>query len=405
MRRNKGCSSYLIIIIIAFVAAYWIAGFSDDSAISTDGFDNTSTLYPDNGSDSGAVNDSGFNTADCKYYDQLNDDEKYIYRVFLQGIENGNLNFEFNNVDYETYNDYAFKAICALTYDYPEYFWLECGYTYSFSHAPFSTNGTVEIKLSNYDFWDYSLSKDQRIAELESAVNRVATMALTQSSDFDRIKFVHDYLVENAIYDHDALDEYFKTYHDASCEYIFTAYGCLVKQKTVCAGYAKAFKLIMEKMGYECLYVTGYAGEAHAWNLVFIGDEGYYIDITWDDADFEDGEVPVYDYFGISTDYLERTHTIDTDFAIPECTSREYDYFYYTDKHLDYYDFESAKAIIEAQKYDELISIRFGSYSEFKRACDDLLTDQMICYIEPYTNASSYRYRLNDKQFIIELFP
>ncbi len=401
--KKSGCLSYIIVIIIAFIAAFWIAGYLEDNPIELPNFDDIFPSSPDSSNSDG--NGGGYippsTSEGFTYYDQLNDEEKYIYNAFHEGINDGDISFKFKDVNCEEYEEYSFKALRALTYDHPEYFWLKCGIRHTSSHSLFSETGTVTAELMYYDFWEFNLSKDQKIRELESAVNEVASMALQIDSDFERVKFVHDYLIENAIYDHDGLNEYYKTVHDASCEYIFTAYGCLINKKTVCSGYAKAFQLIMEKMGYDCLYVVGYAGESHAWNMVFIEGEGYYFDITWDDADFDDGERPIYDYFGITTERLERTHAIDEDFTLPMCTAEKYDYFNYTNSHVDVYDFDQVKNIIESQRNNDVIHIRFGSAKDMVRATQDMFENQKLFSVDPFTNVTSYRYIKNESLFTL----
>ena len=58
---------------------------------------------------------------------------------------------------------------------------------------------------------------------------------------------------------------------------IYTAYGCLVEGRAVCAGYAKAFKLLLGRCGISCYYVVGEAGGGkHGWNCVEL-DGNYHI--------------------------------------------------------------------------------------------------------------------------------
>ena len=51
-----------------------------------------------------------------------------------------------------------------------------------------------------------------------------------------------------------------------------SAYSALVGGKTVCAGYARAFQYLMQKLGIPCYYCTGFAGENHAWNIIKLSD-------------------------------------------------------------------------------------------------------------------------------------
>ena len=74
-----------------------------------------------------------------------------------------------------------------------------------------------------------------------------------------------------------------------NCTYCALTHGipnphiAIVNKKTVCAGYAKAFQLLLTKLNIPCYYIVGFAKEAHAWNIVKL--DGYYnVDLTWDDA-------------------------------------------------------------------------------------------------------------------------
>ena len=78
--------------------------------------------------------------------------------------------------------------------------------------------------------------------------------------------------------------------------------GALVEPGVVCEGYAKAFKIICDKINIPCVVVFGNYDEtedaAHMWNYVQMEDGIWYaIDVTWDDVDGEDGREIKYQYF------------------------------------------------------------------------------------------------------------
>ena len=158
-------------------------------------------------------------------------------------------------------------------YDDPAVLYEDEARTDENSHHYFLNNGTAKtvIHAESVRFFD----EEEKLNDLKKAIKNVAALAQQYSNDdYERIIFVHDYLIKNAIYDHDALNEYEKASHSPSCEYIFSSYGCLVNGKTVCSGYAKAFQLIMREMGYDSTYVVGDAGERHGWNCVYLDGEG-----------------------------------------------------------------------------------------------------------------------------------
>lgn len=81
-----------------------------------------------------------------------------------------------------------------------------------------------------------------------------------------------------------------------------SAYGALVTGKTVCSGYAYAYKAICDELGLYCQVISGYNGDgSHAWNK--IGD-GLYVDCTFCDTSgsnrymfMDDAAMERYEYY------------------------------------------------------------------------------------------------------------
>lgn len=268
----------------------------------------------------------------CYYYTLLSDNQKQVYNKLVSSLQNDKTSFEFKRkYDVDSVDDYL-RIFVAVEKDHPELFWFTGGYDGGLESGEF-----VRLRPSAWDFWDFSLSRKKQINELEEAANYVAELARQNTSDeYHLVKFVHDYLVETTEYAYEEWAEYSETQHSASCEYIYTAYGCLVNHRAVCAGYAKAFQLVLNKLGIPCTYITGQVysdylrdeqknNPNHAWNRLQLGGEDYYTDVTWDD-----GVTYIkYTYFNITTAKLEETRTIDTMFAQPLCTSTYYNYYEY----------------------------------------------------------------------------
>jgi len=84
-------------------------------------------------------------------------------------------------------------------------------------------------------------------------------------SDYEKIKYVYDYIILNSEY---------SLVKDG-------AYNNLIRGKSCCNGYAEAFLTIMEKMNIPCQYTVN---SSHAWNTVYLEGEWYNIDTTWGDA-------------------------------------------------------------------------------------------------------------------------
>lgn len=383
--------SYLLVAALAFGLAFYISNRSDASSETYDfsGVSNTDVQIQES-------------TAYTTYYDQLTDYQKAIYDTLLSSISKAEKKITFANVNLVDFKNSLFPVCVAIQYDHPEYFWYAGGYTYSGTRESFKETGTVDLEHYYYQYVSSLFNAEKKYDQLMDEVKRVAELARSHSDDdYERIIFVHDYLIENAYYDHDALEEYCGSSHNPSCEYIFTAYGCLVEGKTVCSGYAKAFQLILRELGYDCSYVTGDAGEAHGWNCVYLDGEGYYVDITWDDLDIEP-ETPVYNHTFITSEELSRTHTVDMEFDAPVCNATDYNYFVKRNYYLDTYDFNSAAAILSWQKDNNAAHIKFGSLEELGKAYEELAAEGKVSDIEGMSEFSQYYY--NEDHYTISFF-
>ncbi len=393
----SGCLKYLLFIIIGIFVCAGIASIGLG------------------GADSGAISGQApipSNTAGSIYYEQLNDTEKMIYNGLLDKVSQGELSCTFTDIDYDTCVELVPRAVYALTFDHPEYFWLNGGSLTSGQYRPGSNRDIMTVELYHYEYWSYTMSPDKYRDALEQKVEAIATKAKTYKTPFEQIRYVHDYLVQNTIYDYDGLAEAEKTHHVASSEYIYSAYGCLINGKAVCAGYAKAFQLILNELGYTCIYVTGDAGGPHAWNCVTIDGQTYFIDVTWDDKDHvtEQGTMKYphdaeYPYFCITSEQLARTHTVDeSDFDIPDCTATTYNYYVYNGLLVEDYSRAAVDAAVAAQQGRQIISMQFTSVKELEEASNDLFDNHNWAKLSSLSGFSKIRYSVDEDLLVLTLF-
>ena len=93
-----------------------------------------------------------------------------------------------------------------------------------------------------------------------------------------------------------------KVDYDKNANYNQSAYSAIIVGKSVCAGYARAFQLIMQKLNIPTYYVLGFAKEDHAWTIVKLSGEYYNIDLTWDDTG------GVFKHFNLTDSEMAITH-------------------------------------------------------------------------------------------------
>ena len=221
----------------------------------------------------------GYNGKANYYYSTLDEKGKTEYTK----IYNGYMNLKDFTVNLSRDElDYMFN--CVL-YDNPGIFWV--GSSYSFSKSPMGI--FVEP--------DYRCTAEEitvKSNELKSAVDKITAQSGTDSSDYGKEKFFHDYICKNTVYDLSTYDKFGDT-----------AYSVLIDGKAICEGYARAFKMLLDSVGIYSYLVVGKTEnddgktEGHMWNVVSVDGELYHVDLTWDDCDGELGEM-TYLYFNMT---------------------------------------------------------------------------------------------------------
>ena len=234
------------------------------------------------------------------YYSMLDENEKDLYKQIYANADN--LKKTFVPKQNITKNELE-ETIIAVYNDSPELFWIDTSYSYKYL-----ISGKIAQVTLNYNSTADDIESSKYL--FNQATNKILNEANNYNNNYDKEKFVHDYILEKNIYDiNNKLNQ--------------SAYSALVNGKTVCAGYSRAFQYIMNKLNITTYYVTGKSqGESHAWNIVKLGNGYYNIDLTWDD-----GKIITYNYFN-KTDYeFSKTHErSEKSINLPSCNATTYKY-------------------------------------------------------------------------------
>ena len=177
-------------------------------------------------------------------------------------------------------------------------------------------------------------------------------------SDYEKALNIYRYIVSNIVYDH-VLYKYMELKGDFSIrsfgnysafylEGVFYDFDGLDTQFAVCDGLAKAYSLMCNIEGIECVKVNGnILGQGnHAWNKIYLEAEEeynletgyYYVDTTWGEGSYSEQDYGrtsytqflTHTYFLFSQDYTERAIEYEYDLEMPEGTEAG-EYNYYTD--------------------------------------------------------------------------
>lgn len=173
------------------------------------------------------------------------------------------------NSVFETLSDQIF--ICTSESDEGDYLKQHSGgisWNYEASFDGNVTTFSYELQTSYYT----TLKQEKEVADRIDEV--LADLSLDGLSDYEKAKKIYDYIAINVSYDYEHLS-------DSSYMLSHTAYAALIQETAVCQGYASLFYRMAHEAGLSVRIVTGLVdGEAHAWNMVKIGDLYYYVDTT-----------------------------------------------------------------------------------------------------------------------------
>lgn len=283
--------------------------------------------------------------------------------------------------------------------DHPEVFWIDDRYSYEYTTYASYTDVNILYSVKPSEIAPARQRLEEAVTSFLSAIPENLSPYETELAINDRLLSLCEYDEEAAAQEEVVANEQ-------------TAYGALVDNRAVCEGYTRAFQLLCQRRGIECLPVNGVSegdgvGDGnHIWNAVMLDGEWYYVDVTWNDFhpdsdDYQLTDIESHLYFNITTDALLEDHIInpvfgsdeETDYYnafVPDCTDETYNYFNQSVPRLsdlnDCDDFVSALAaaaangdetfafsISEALDYNDTTAEIIGGYAyEWFSYCNDV---------------------------------
>ena len=235
------------------------------------------------------------NNSSRYYYDQLDDYGKIIYDGFANNKENmksGTYTIDFgtefsdllNTENGERILNEAFQSAWnAYTYDNMDVFYIDV------EKLTLTTRSLTALSIHNVEISNGSNSsylkenfQNQSVLieklDLLETIKKEIDRQLEGFSDYDKIREVHNWLIDNIEYD-----------VNLNADEPYSISGALTEGKAVCEGYARSFKYIMDELEIPCVLISGTGTnsngetESHAWNYVQLDGNWYAVDVTWDD--------------------------------------------------------------------------------------------------------------------------
>ena len=163
-----------------------------------------------------------------------------------------------------------------------------------------SSSGEVTIKV-NY------LYDEETINKVNSKGDEIIKDKINNSmSTYDKIKVIHDYIIDNTKYDIERNDNGDSKYQS------YNAYGPLYEGYAICNGYTDLMAIFLTKLGIDNYKIAttpeniSYSDAGHIWNAVYYNNNWVHLDLTWDDPITKDGkDYLLHKYFLISNKELE----------------------------------------------------------------------------------------------------
>lgn len=231
------------------------------------------------------------------YYHMIDQKGQHLYRQIFANATVMNAAF----VPIEAVPVSQLKNVVMAVYnDHPELFWLNTIFTCKYDQNKICAELELEFNMTKEELATAS-------TEFFNTTNNLLTQVENLGTPYEKERRLHDILIERIEYEKGADKNQ-------------SAYSALVEGKSVCAGYARAYQYLLQRLGIPCYYCTGFAGTDHAWNIVALDDGYYNVDLTWDDT--PGGE---YDYFNRTDSDYAGTHVRrDLSVNLPKCEGERY---------------------------------------------------------------------------------
>lgn len=309
------------------------------------------------------------------YFKQLNEEEQRVYRELLKGIRAREKDFYLTL----SQDDSIDRCYHAVLKDHPEIFWVhnhEKIYKTTYSDSDYCTF------TPGYIYTESEISEIQNA--MEAGFQKVSSLIPADASDYEKVRIVYTYVIDNTQYQ--ASDD------DQSIAGVFW------KKEAVCAGYAGAVQYLLERIGVPCIYVDGStqgSTEGHAWNIVKLDGEYYYVDATNGDqpdflngnaAQLEEHKTIIYDYLCPFPEEYEKKYIRSEELTVPDCTAKDMNFYVLNQGCFDGYDWETIYDYCKMRLDNgaAVVRFKFSNQEAFAAACNELLDNGEVQNVAQY---------------------
>ncbi len=134
----------------------------------------------------------------------------------------------------------------------------------------FDETGEITIKVTH-------LYSNEEIDRIDKDIDLLIENVVKDSmSDKEKILALHDYIINNTKYDIERANSETNSSEYDSARIL----GVLYDHYAICSGYADLMAVILEKLNIPNYKISS---ETHVWNALYLDNEWWHLDLTWDD--------------------------------------------------------------------------------------------------------------------------
>ncbi|MCI8326801.1 MAG: hypothetical protein HFI37_03390 [Lachnospiraceae bacterium] len=314
-------------------------------------------------------------------YQTLDEETKVVYDEVLNAILEHKKTIAVSTNDKEIL-DIAYNAVNA---DYGELFWIS-GYMYTQHYRGDNITG-IDFSPS------YTMKKEERQKtqkKIDERVKEILKGISPSDSDYNKVKYIFEVLVKQVDYNPGAKNN----------QNIISVF---LNRETVCQGYACATQYLLDLLGVQSAIVTGKAdGEAHAWNLVKMDGEYYYVDTTWGNSRYfnrnsAEEKYVNYNYLGMNSEEISISHQAETVFELPECIASRDNYYVHEGLYFDKWDPDAIGKIYRQawQGKEKKVAVKFSTQELYEMAVDFFIREEQIAN---YCDGITTMYYIEDRE-------
>lgn len=242
---------------------------------------------------------NNLNSTEQTFWDALD----YVCALYLTGEDNAVSTSGMVLPDYTiSYSSLSLERATDIflmfNYSNPQYYFINGGYAYIESRGILVPTFYTEFQSGS--------KRSQATQAMKNTITSWESTIASAGSTEQKAKAAHDLIARKVQYDDNYLTNPENPFHQS-------AYSVFCDDHSVCAGYTKAFEMLMNGAGIDTIALLS---TDHAWNMIKINDSWYHTDCTWDDMDGYSGYEMIYNFFNRSESVIrsDGTHEIQSMF-------------------------------------------------------------------------------------------